>query len=291
MTIVKNRPDQRSSPPAFNARQIRSPLAETAYGLKSDMACLLVLEAGRGKLGPEREELTFEAPRMVWLASGRPGTLRLTPGSRGEILEVGDVSLARALPASAFGDELGHVLRRDLSVPLGPERNRVAGWLKELREELSGSEPAAKMMAGHILSLLLIQLWRSAKAGQARANVATGGLARGFAQLAGLHLRDHWQVADYARALGVTRDRLSNAVRRATGRSPQAYLHEALHREAVELLTNSGLQVAQVGFRLGFADPAYFNRFFKRIEGVPPSRYRRRGVRRSEPATSFSEWP
>ena len=69
------------------------------------------------------------------------------------------------------------------------------------------------------------------------------------------------------------------------------WLHDALHSEAVELLTHSGLPVSQVGFRLGFADPAYFNRFFSRMQGEPPSRFRRRVAPREEPAHSYAAWP
>ncbi|MCA0994482.1 helix-turn-helix domain-containing protein [Alloyangia pacifica] len=291
MSMMKTYPLRQATHHGITAHEIRSPLAETTYGLREESACLLLLEAGRARVEGAARDMAVESPRFVWLAPGRGGALRLSPGSRGEMLQLSKGALARVLPASAFGDELSQVLRGDLSVPVGPERAQILRRLADLREELTGGAPGAEMMAGHILSLLLIQIWRGVKAGRQRPDVATGGLVQGFVQLAGLHLREHWQVGDYAAALGVSRDRLSDAVRRATGRAPQVWLHEALHREAAELLTNSGLQVAQVGFRLGFSDPAYFNRFFKRMEGVPPSRFRRRAARRSAPSTSYAAWP
>ncbi|MBE9635650.1 helix-turn-helix domain-containing protein [Salipiger pacificus] len=291
MSTMKTFPLRPAAHHGITAHEIRSPLAETTYGLRAENACLLVLQSGRGRVQSGERDMALEAPRFVWLAPGRDGALRLSPGSRGELVTLTKGALARVLPGSAFGDELSQVLAADLSVPLGAQRERVARRLAELREELTESAPGVEIMAGHMLSMLLIQLWRGVKEGRARPDVATGGLVQGFVQLAGLHLREHWEVGDYARALGVSRDRLAGAVRRATGRSPQGWLHEALHREAAELLTNSGLQVAQVGFRLGFSDPAYFNRFFKRMEGVPPSRFRRRVMKRSAPATSYAAWP
>ncbi|MCA0940575.1 helix-turn-helix transcriptional regulator [Yangia mangrovi] len=289
--MMKTFPLRPAAHHGITAHEIRSPLAETTYGLRAENACLLVLRSGRGRVLSGERDMGLEAPRFVWLAPGRDGTLKLSPGSRGELVLLTKGALARVLPGSAFGDELSQVLSADLSVPLGDERERVVRRLAELREELAESAPGVEIMAGHMLSMLLVQLWRGVKEGRARPDVATGGLVQGFVQLAGLHLREHWEVGDYARALGVSRDRLAGAVRRATGRSPQTWLHEALHREAAELLTNSGLQVAQVGFRLGFSDPAYFNRFFKRMEGVPPSRFRRRMAKRSAPATSYAAWP
>lgn len=273
------------------ARQIRSPLADTTYALAPSQSVLLLLKAGRGKIDGEPDGLRFDAPRAVWLSSGRRGQLRLTSGSRGEILHLNDSAVARALPATALGDELAQMLRRDLSEPLSGHEERMTGWMRNLREELSGSEPAAEIAGEHLLSLLLIQIWRIARKQRPRSSAATGGLVQNFVQLVGLHLRDHWKVADYATALGVSRDRLGSAVRRSMGRSPQAYLHEALVREAAELLTNSGLSVAQIAFRLGFSDPAYFNRFFTRTQGLSPGRFRRKMASRGTSPTSFSAWP
>lgn len=292
MSTLKVRHDPRpAAHVTVKAHRIRSPLATTTYGLRPDNAHLLLLETGRGQVGGDTDALTFRGPRMVWLTSRRAGTLQLSPGSRGELLELSGAAVAAALPASAFGAELSRVLRSDLALPLDAERERLSHWLAELRSELNGNALAADLMSDHILSLLLIQLWRVAKSGRPRTGAVTGGLVQDFIQLAGLRLHEHWQVADYAAALGVTRDRLSSSLRRATGKSPQQWLHDALHREAVELLTNSGLQVSQVGFRLGFSDPAYFNRFFTRMEGTPPSRFRRRTAKRSDPPTSYSAWP
>ncbi len=275
----------------ITARQIRSPLAETTYGLSASQGILLLLEAGRGRIETDQDGLRFDAPRAVWLSPVRQGQLRLSAGSRGEILHLNDSAIARALPATALGDELAQLLRRDLSEPLRGHSERMTGWMQDLREEISGSEPAAELAAEHLLSLLLLQIWRIAREKRPRSAAATGGLVQNFVRLVGLHLRDHWKVADYAEALGVSRDRLGSALRRALGRSPQAYLHEALLREALQLLENSGLSVAQIGFRLGFSDPAYFNRFFTRAQGMSPGRYRRKMANRTERPTSFSAWP
>ncbi|WP_157994742.1 helix-turn-helix domain-containing protein [Paracoccus tegillarcae] len=271
--------------------QVRSPLAEAVFGIRPELACLVALDAGRGRMLRNGDEIRFEAPRLIWLAPGQAGELRLRPGSRGEILLLAQAPLSLALPTSAFGQELARLLRTDLSVPAGAGQVQVSPRMADLRQELANDAPGAQMMAPHLLALLLIQLWRGVTEGRAHPDRATGGLVQGFTRLAGLHLHDHWQIGDYAQTLGVTRDRLGAAVRRATGKAPQIWLHEALHREAVELLTHSGLPVSQVGFRLGFADPAYFNRFFSRMQGEPPSRFRRRVARRAEPAPSYAAWP
>lgn len=104
--------------------------------------------------------------------------------------------------------------------------------------------------------------------------------------------KPQWGVEDYARQLGVSRERLGFAVRKATGLSPQAYIHRELLSEARDLLLNSSLQVAEIAFRLGFQDPGYFNRFFTRNEGTSPGRFRRMGMRmQNVPPPSYAAWP
>ena len=44
-------------------------------------------------------------------------------------------------------------------------------------------------------------------------------------------------------------------------------VHERLLEEARARLRQNELSVEQVGYSLGFRDPGYFNRFFKRLTG------------------------
>jgi AraC family transcriptional activator of pobA len=45
--------------------------------------------------------------------------------------------------------------------------------------------------------------------------------------------------------------------------------------EARRLLRYGSLSVAEVGYALGFTDPAYFSRFFARHVGVSPAAFRK----------------
>ena len=81
-------------------------------------------------------------------------------------------------------------------------------------------------------------------------------------------------VQGYARHIGVTPGHLTEAVKAATGRPASALVREARVREAKRLLTGTALTVRQVATRVGFGDPAYFCRFFRRETGVSPGGFR-----------------
>jgi AraC-like DNA-binding protein len=59
-----------------------------------------------------------------------------------------------------------------------------------------------------------------------------------------------------------------------TGLSPLNYMYQYKMKQAKQLLLMSEEQVADIGYRVGFADPNYFSRKFKQIEGVTPREYR-----------------
>ncbi|MDK1474692.1 helix-turn-helix transcriptional regulator [Streptomyces sp. 549] len=81
-------------------------------------------------------------------------------------------------------------------------------------------------------------------------------------------------IAEHAARLGVTGGHLTESVRRATGRTPGQLLREARTREAKRLLSAGDLTVRQVAGRVGYPDPAYFSRFFRRETGMTPGAFR-----------------
>ena len=152
---------------------------------------------------------------------------------------------------------------------------------------------ADPMMGLHLASILLV-FWRCTRVMPAAgARGAGASIVQRFRQLVELHYRDGLRIDDFAARLGITRERLHDACLRATGRTPLALAHERLVAEARARLEHTDLSVEQVGYGIGFRDPGYFNRFFKRQTGQSPGAYRRStvAVRRPVTAPSFAAWP
>jgi len=64
--------------------------------------------------------------------------------------------------------------------------------------------------------------------------------------------------------------------RAATGRRPIEYVQEIRIDEARRILESSSLGVDEVGFSVGYQDPTFFRRLFKRMTGLTPAAYRRK---------------
>ena len=94
---------------------------------------------------------------------------------------------------------------------------------------------------------------------------------------------------DFARHLSVHVNYLNRAVRDATGKTTSVHLAERVVREAKTLLLSTEWSTADIAYALGFAYPTYFNNFFKKHTGTPPSAVRtRRDPSPAGPAASVT---
>jgi signal transduction histidine kinase/AraC-like DNA-binding protein/ABC-type sugar transport system substrate-binding protein len=80
-----------------------------------------------------------------------------------------------------------------------------------------------------------------------------------------------WEIAN---AIGVSENYLTHIFGRELGLSPWQYLNRYRIRQARELLRRTNDSVTAVALQVGFNDPAYFSRVFRKQVGVSPSTYR-----------------
>ncbi|HEY9196946.1 MAG TPA: helix-turn-helix domain-containing protein [Mucilaginibacter sp.] len=80
---------------------------------------------------------------------------------------------------------------------------------------------------------------------------------------------------DYANHLSLHVNYLNRAVKEATGKPTSAHIAARIISEARALLQHSDWSVAEIGYALGFAYPAYFNNYFKRMTGSTPNAFRK----------------
>jgi AraC family transcriptional regulator, transcriptional activator of pobA len=79
------------------------------------------------------------------------------------------------------------------------------------------------------------------------------------------------QIADQ---LNVTPHYLSDMLRTLTGHNTQQHIHNKLIEKAKEMLSTSGLSVAEIAYALGFEHPQSFNKIFKRKTKMSPVEFR-----------------
>jgi AraC family transcriptional activator of pobA len=95
-------------------------------------------------------------------------------------------------------------------------------------------------------------------------------------QLIGSHYREHLPVEFYARELGVSVTHLNRITKAQTGRTMNELLTDKIISQAKRDLVFTFLTAQEIAYTLGFADPAYFTRFFAREAGETPRQFRER---------------
>ena len=82
-------------------------------------------------------------------------------------------------------------------------------------------------------------------------------------------------IRSLADSLHVNAYYLSHLFKEHTGQCFTDYLAERRIERAVELMRTTDLSLAQIGERVGYADPNYFSRVFKKRRGVGPREFSR----------------
>jgi len=247
-----------------------------------------------------------KGPAIIVIPPGVAHAFRFSPASDGHVL-----TLNAALLAEGDAGDVGAALQALFAAPhtlaLDPASPDVAR-LQHLFEALQAEADAADSAASPVPRWLArAVIWRLARLNehQALAAAQRGGAGRRslytrWVVLLEAHYLEHWPVSRYAERLGLTPERLNRMVRAETGLTAQALLHARLAREACRRLVHVAAPVSRLGYELGFEDPAYFCRFFKRHTGLGPREYRVRAEARVDliaqcdpkaaPPADMAEW-
>ena len=285
---------------AFVATLIEAAFAERAWSTRTleTSRCYRAYFIRRGPgawRGPDGASLEAKGPMILWLPFAAAGEFRLAAGGEGVALLASEDLVSRTVGDNALAAHLRPLIERTLVAPLpsGAALAEIDILFGSLAQEARSPGPGALVISALYLGLVIMHVWRACGPRQESEAAGLGApTAQRFRQLVELHYRDNLGVDDFALRLGVTRAHLHNACLRTLGRPPQQLVLERLFLEARLRLRDTAQSIEQVGYRLGFRDPAYFNRFFRRQSGMSPGAYRKASrVAAPRETTSFSAWP
>ena len=86
------------------------------------------------------------------------------------------------------------------------------------------------------------------------------------------------KLEEIASETGLSASHFSRLFAYRTGHSPIDYFIQLKIQRACRLLDNSGWMIADVSREMGFDDQFYFSRVFRKVMGMSPGEYRKRGV-------------
>ncbi len=107
-----------------------------------------------------------------------------------------------------------------------------------------------------------------------RSEVRENGTIRRVTEYVSSHLGSPIAAGDVAAYAGLSPKYLSRLFKNTTGKTLTGYVTEARLRAACTLLSGTDASIDRIAREVGFRDPLYFSKVFKKAYGVPPKVYR-----------------
>jgi len=239
------------------------------------------VSSGGGAIVTDAGPLPFSAPCLLLVPAGAVHGFRWEYESSGSVVTLATSYLEDFTRRDTSMDGLFDTIA--VVACEGDASTRIADRLKGLAQELGWAAPGHRAAADAGLLALLVTVLRLTgplATGPATPPSPQAALVARLRLLIDERFRLREPVESFAAALGVRPRRLRDVCARIARMSPGAMLDQRAMLEAQRSLLYGNLAIAEVGYALGFADPAYFTRFFTRHAGCSPAAFRRRSAER-----------
>jgi len=221
-------------------------------------------------------------PSLVLIPAGTVHGFGFKADTQGYVLTleldrlIGLASATHRAPISALFTE-PRILDFDGDTALAARTLRL---FEALHEEFNQPDsllvPVSGWLACSLLAVLAASSWSRVPRGSL-GDVELERLGR-FRRLIEAHCLDHWPVSRYAAELALSESSLNRLSLNLAGGTAFELVQQRLALEARRRLTYVAGPVAMIAAELGFKDPAYFCRFFRKHTGLSPTAFRRRAV-------------
>lgn len=234
----------------------------------------------------EESQTTLVGPVVILVPAGTVHAFAFRAESQGYVLTL---DLARVLSHAGVPQQAPIVdlfsmpqtidLTEDAALAMRSAR-LFESLLQEFRQPDPFRSPVAGWLACSVLWSLTTRAGAAPAASTARRDLGRHDLARlwRFRQLIEEHYLQHWPVERYARSVAMSETSLNRLCQSLAGTSAFDLIQQRLALEARRRLIFVPASIASISAELGFKDPAYFSRFFRKHSGVSPSLFRRQQV-------------
>ncbi len=242
---------------------------------RHDFYFVLFIKNGAGE--HEIDFINYEVDNysVFFIRPGQVHKLKLEKGTTGFMLQfTSDFYAPR--------DNPGSIVLRKVSnknyCHLSTERfERIGSLLQTIFQEFTQKQDRYKEVVKASLDIIFIELMRQSSNPNKIANEAKLYAQERLEVLQDLLEKNIYakkQVSDYAEMLNITPYQLNAITKALLQKTGSELINEHIILEAQRMLIGTGNQVNQVADMLGYDDPSYFIRFFKKQTGLTPEAFR-----------------
>lgn len=270
----------------FHFAPLQNLMATLPYPHRHDFFHIVWIERGTGLHVIDDTSYEVRPEALFFMAPGQVHDLKISDDAAGYTISFSSEFFAlqlqdkNSLTRLPVYDHEHHV---DVVYPGRGAAQDIRRTLERLRDEYENEGYRAQDVIRSYLFILLVQASREAVPAMGiEGSNRTQQLFRRFKSLLEEQFATAQEPVAYARPLRCTERALNDATRRCAGATAAQLIRDRVILEAKRLLAHSGVQVAQVASQLGFEDPAYFSRCFKKHTGRTPMEFRQALSRMAE---------
>lgn len=243
------------------------------------------LDSGSISFHIDNELYQVDGPACFFTPASSTHSFRTEESTQGHVLTIHQSIIWRLLK-----EGLGRDIRMDLANPSCITSERLTDtqrteWLRlvhtieSLKFEWNADQPGKVLAIDSLIRMVLILIGRLSSRGNTGDQISNDDLFlfNRFSDLIENHFKAHWGLPKYTSALGISETRLHQLCKNISGQPPKRIIQDRTVQEAKLLLTMTEKSIREICFELGFSDPAYFSRFFKRLTGQTAKAYRASG--------------
>lgn len=158
------------------------------------------------------------------------------------------------------------------SAAIGISPEIIAAFDRLIQTMQDATQPADAILCSALAQLILADLLH-----QKQNPVAPSQTALRLQDVLGLmkaNLSGSFPLEEMAKTAGLSKEYFIRQFKKSCGTTPGNYFLQMKMRTACDQLVGTDLHIREIAFRLGYEDPFYFSRIFKRLRGVSPRQYR-----------------
>jgi AraC family transcriptional activator of pobA len=230
------------------------------------------LTAGEGEIVDGKTLAPFAAPCVLFIPPGAVHGFRFSQAVDGVVV----TALADRLAALTASDRQIAQFMREVRIVQAAAAEAGDSVLRIDREMAANAAGRTRMLEALVAQAVveLARAWLDEQPPDGVSERLDASRIERLETLVSAHFRESRPVSFYAARLGVSTAQLNRVTRSETGQTVQSLIAARIVEAARRDLVFTPTPVNRIAESLGFEDPAYFNRFFRKQVGVTPGSFR-----------------
>jgi AraC family transcriptional regulator, transcriptional activator of pobA len=245
---------------------------EVAAHKHTQLAQITFWIKGGGTYHIEDDSWTFSAPAVSFVPSGVVHGFSVSKSADAIVLSVTEDDLKSVFLRN---DRARNLTSFTQQVTRNIDWENLGQIMKMIQREHEEQKPFAASTMLHLMGIALSLIARLSSSSEKIQTTHVQSLGQRLRKLIDTHYRDNWTIAEYVKVLGSTPHLLDKAARESFEKPIKQLILERRLLEAKRLLKFTIRSSEDIAAELGFKDPAYFSREFKKHMSIAPGEWRK----------------